>query len=255
MKNLLLETKKSILTITINREKSLNALNKSTLNELKTVFSSTKGKENIRGIIITGSGEKSFIAGADIKEFINLSVKEAENLSKKGHTLFNLIENFSIPVIAAINGFALGGGCELAMSCHIRYASSNAILGQPEVKLGIITGFGGSQRITKNISKGRSMEMLLTGRMYSADESLDMGLINKIFTIDKLLDEVTLIATMISKNSPQAIKKTIDLINKSYDLKNEDGLMVESIEFGKLFKEDESTEGLSAFIEKRKPKF
>ena len=121
--------------------------------------------------------------------------------------------------------------------------------------LGIITGFGGSQRITKNISKGRSMEMLLTGRMYSADESLDMGLINKIFTLDKLLDEVTLIATMISKNSPQAIKKTIELINKSYDLKNEDGLMVESIEFGKLFKEDESSEGLSAFIEKRTPKF
>jgi len=250
-----LNIKDSIAIIEINNEKQLNSLNQKVLIELSATILKLENNNLVKVIIITGSGQKAFVAGADIKEMQKMSKEEAYEYSRMGQNLFLKIENFKKPIIAAINGYALGGGCELAMSCHIRYASSNAILGQPEVKLGIITGFGGSQRITKNISKGRSMEMLLTGRMYSADESLDMGLINKIFTIDKLLDEVTLIATMISKNSPQAIKKTIGLINKSYDLKNEDGLMVESIEFGKLFKEDESTEGLSAFIEKRKPKF
>ena len=250
-----LNIKDSIAIIEINNKKQLNALNHKVLIELSETILKLENNNLVKVIIITGSGQKAFVAGADIKEMQNMSKEEAYNYSRMGQKLFLKIENFKKPIIAAINGYALGGGCELAISCHIRYASSNAMLGQPEVKLGIITGFGGSQRITKNISKGRSMEMLLTGRMYSADESLDMGLINKIFTVDKLLDEVILIATMISKNSPQAIKKTIGLINKSYDLKNEDGLMVESIEFGKLFKEDESSEGLSAFIEKRKPKF
>ena len=255
MKFINLSVKNSIAIIEINNEKQLNALNQKVLIELSATILKLENNNLVKVIIITGSGQKAFVAGADIKEMQKMSKEEAYEYSRMGQKLFLKIENFKKPIIAAINGYALGGGCELAMSCHIRYASSNAILGQPEVKLGIITGFGGSQRITKNISKGRSMEMLLTGRMYSADESLDMGLINKIFTIDKLLDEVTLIATMISKNSPKAIKKTIELINKSYDLKNEDGLMVESIEFGKLFKEDESSEGLSAFIEKRTPKF
>ena len=250
-----LNIKDSIAIIEINNEKQLNALNQKVLIELSATILKLENNNLVKVIIITGSGQKAFVAGADIKEMQKMSKEEAYEYSRMGQNLFLKIENFKKPIIAAINGYALGGGCELAMSCHIRYASSNAILGQPEVKLGIITGFGGSQRITKNISKGRSMEMLLTGRMYSADESLDMGLINKIFTLDKLLDEVILIATMISKNSPKAIKKTIELINKSYDLKNEDGLMVESIEFGKLFKEDESSEGLSAFIEKRTPKF
>ena len=255
MKFINLSVKNTIAIIEINNEKQLNALNQKVLIELSKTILKLENNNLVKVIIITGSGQKAFVAGADIKEMQKMSKEEAYDYSRIGQKLFLKIENFKKPVIAAINGYALGGGCELALSCHIRYASSNAILGQPEVKLGIITGFGGSQRITKNISKGSSMEMLLTGRMYSADESLDMGLINKIFTIDKLLDEVTLIATMISKNSPKAIKKTIELINKSYDLKNEDGLMVESIEFGKLFKEDESSEGLSAFIEKRTPKF
>ena len=255
MKFINLSVKNTIAIIEINNEKQLNALNQKVLIELSKTILKLENNNLVKVIIITGSGQKAFVAGADIKEMQKMSKEEAYDYSRIGQKLFLKIENFKKPVIAAINGYALGGGCELAMSCHIRYASSNAILGQPEVKLGIITGFGGSQRITKNISKGSSMEMLLTGRMYSADESLDMGLINKIFTIDKLLDEVTLIATMISKNSPKAIKKTIELINKSYDLKNEDGLMMESIEFGKLFKEDESSEGLSAFIEKRTPKF
>ena len=255
MKFINLKIDNYIAVIEINNESQLNALNQKVLLELDTVISKLENDKSVKILIITGAGKKAFVAGADIKEMQKMSKEEAYNYSKLGNQLFLKIENFKKPVIAAINGYALGGGCELALSCHIRYASSNAIFGQPEVKLGLITGFGGSQRITKNLSKGHSMEMLLSGRMYSADESLKIGLINKIFNLDELLNEVKLIAKTIISNSPKAIEKTIELINKSYDLKMEDGLTVESIEFGKLFNEDETNEGLSAFIEKRKPKF
>ena len=255
MKFINLKIDNYIAVIEINNESQLNALNQKVLLELDIVISKLENDNSVKILIITGAGKKAFVAGADIKEMQKMSKEEAYNYSKLGNNLFLKIENFKKPVIAAINGYALGGGCELALSCHIRYASSNAIFGQPEVKLGLITGFGGSQRITKNLSKGHSMEMLLSGRMYSADESLKIGLINKIFNLDELLNEVKLIAKTIISNSPKAIEKTIELINKSYDLKMEDGLTVESIEFGKLFNEDETNEGLSAFIEKRKPKF
>ncbi len=255
MKFINLKIDNYIAVIEINNESQLNALNQKVLLELDTVISKLENDKSVKILIITGAGKKAFVAGADIKEMQKMSKEEAYNYSKSGNNLFLKIENFKKPVIAAINGYALGGGCELALSCHIRYASSNAIFGQPEVKLGLITGFGGSQRITKNLSKGHSMEMLLSGRMYSADESLKIGLINKIFNLDELLDEVKLIAKTIISNSPKAIEKTIELINKSYDLKIEDALTMESIEFGKLFNEDETNEGLSAFIEKRKPKF
>ncbi len=255
MKFINLKIDNYIAVIEINNESQLNALNQKVLLELDKVISKLENDKSVKIVIITGAGKKAFVAGADIKEMQKMSKEEAYNYSKLGNKLFLKIENFKKPVIAAINGYALGGGCELALSCHIRYASSNAIFGQPEVKLGLITGFGGSQRITKNLSKGHSMEMLLSARMYSADESLKMGLINKIFNLDELLNEVKLIAKTIISNSPKAIEKTIELINKSYDLKIEDGLTVESIEFGKLFNEDETKEGLSAFIEKRKPKF
>jgi len=255
MKFINLKIDNYIAVIEINNESQLNALNQKVLLELDTVISKLENDKSVKILIITGAGKKAFVAGADIKEMQKMSKEEAYNYSQLGNKLFLKIENFKKPVIAAINGYALGGGCELAFSCHIRYASSNAIFGQPEVKLGLITGFGGSQRITKNLSKGHSMEMLLSARMYSADESLKIGLINKIFNLDELLNEVKLIAKTIISNSPKAIEKTIELINKSYDLKIEDGLTVESIEFGKLFNEDETNEGLSAFIEKRKPKF
>ena len=255
MKFINLKVDNYIAVIEINNESQLNALNQKVLLELHTLISKLENDKLVKILIITGSGKKAFVAGADIKEMQKMSKEEAYNYSKLGNNLFLKIENFKKPVIAAINGYALGGGWELALSCHIRYASSNAIFGQPEVKLGLITGFGGSQRITKNLSKGHSMEMLLSGRMYSADESLKIGLINKIFNLDELLNEVKLIAKTIISNSPKAIEKTIELINKSYDLKIEDGLTVESIEFGKLFNEDQTNEGLSAFIEKRKPKF
>tara|TARA_B100000614_G_scaffold242761_1_gene245353 strand:+ start:2784 stop:3557 length:774 start_codon:yes stop_codon:yes gene_type:complete len=247
---------KNILLIKISNESQLNALNSTLLNELNEVISDYENDDSVRCIIITGKGEKAFAAGADIKEMQKMSKDEAFEYSKLGSNLFSKIENLSKPVIAAINGFALGGGCELAMSCHIRYASSNALLGQPEVKLGLITGFGGSQRITKNLTKSLSMEMLLTGKNYSADESFKIGLVNKIFdTKADLIDYALKTANIIIQNSPKAITKSIQLINQSYNLDDSDGFNVESIEFGKLFNEKETDEGLTAFIEKRKPKF
>ena len=255
MKFINLNIENYIAVIEINNESQLNALNQKVLLELNTVISKLENDKLVKVIIITGYGKKAFVAGADIKEMQKMSKEEAYSYSRLGNELFLKIENLKKPVIGAINGYALGGGCELALSCHIRYASPNAVFGQPEVKLGLVTGFGGSQRITKNLSKGHSMELLLSGRMYSADESLKIGLINKIFNIEELVDKVKEIAEIIIKNSPKAIEKTIELINKSYDLKIEDGLTVESIEFSKLFNEDEANEGLSAFIEKRKPKF
>lgn len=242
--------------ITINNEKHLNALNKNLLRELSSTIDNICTDNTIRVIIIIGAGKKAFAAGADIKEMNGMTKEDAYNYSKLGSDLFYKIETLNIPVIAAINGYALGGGCELAMSCHIRYASSNAILGQPEVKLGLITGFGGSQRITKNLSKSHAMEMLLSGRNYSAQECKKMGIVNDVLNSkNELIDRVNFIAKQISRNAPIAIEKTIELINKSYDTHIDDGLSIESIEFGKLFDEDESNEGLKSFIEKRKPNF
>ena len=255
MKFINLKIDNYIAVIEINNESQLNALNQKVLLELDTVISKLENDKSVKILIITGAGKKAFVAGADIKEMQKMSKEEAYNYSQLGNKLFLKIENFKKPVIAAINGYALGGGCELALSCHIRYASPNAVFGQPEVKLGLVTGFGGSQRITKNLSKGHSMELLLSGRMYSADESLKIGLINKIFNIEELVDKVKEIAEIITKNSPKAIEKTIELVNKSYDLKLNDGLNIEAIEFGKLFNENESKEGMDAFIEKRKPNF
>ena len=181
--------------------------------------------------------------------------EEAYDFSRKGQKLFSKIENFKKPVIAAINGYALGGGSELALSCHIRCASIKAQIGQPEVKLGIIAGWGGTQRLRKIVSKGKAIEILTSGKIYSADKCLNMGLIDNLFDDKDLMDETIKIAIQISKNSPTAIAKTIELVNRSYDINNEDGFSIEAIEFGKLFEESESREGINAFIEKRKPKF
>ena len=210
---------------------------------------------DIKSVVITGEGDKAFIAGADIKEMQVMSKELAHAHSKLGQSIFSKIENFNKPVIAAINGYALGGGCELALACHMRYASNQALIGQPEVKLGLIAGFGGTQRLAKIVSKGKAMEILLYGKMYSSSESLSIGLIDAIFDHDKLLDSIYEIIDTISLNAPNAISKTIELVNKSYDLKLNDGLNIEAIEFGKLFNENESKEGMDAFIEKRKPNF
>jgi enoyl-CoA hydratase len=206
-------------------------------------------------VVITGEGDKAFIAGADIKEMQAMSKELAHAHSQLGQSIFSKIENFNKPVIAAINGYALGGGCELALACHMRYASNKALIGQPEVKLGLIAGFGGTQRLGKIVSKGKAMEILLSGKMYSSSESLSIGLVDGVFDHDELLDNVHKTINTISLNAPNAISKTIELVNKSYDLKLNDGLNIEAIEFGKLFNENESKEGMDAFIEKRKPNF
>jgi len=232
-----------------------NTLSTDVLKELDLSIDKIALDSDIKSVVITGEGDKAFIAGADIKEMQAMSKELAHAHSKLGQSIFSKIENFNKPVIAAINGYALGGGCELALACHMRYASNKALIGQPEVKLGLIAGFGGTQRLGKIVSKGKAMEILLSGKMYSSSESLSIGLIDGVFDHDQLLDNVYKTTNAISLNAPNAISKTIELVNKSYDLKLNDGLNIEAIEFGKLFNENESKEGMDAFIEKRKPNF
>ena len=242
----------SIITISNG---PFNTLSTDVLKELDLSIDKLALDSDVKSVVITGEGDKAFIAGADIKEMQTMSKELAHAHSKLGQSIFSKIENFNKPVIAAINGYALGGGCELALACHMRYASNQALIGQPEVKLGLIAGFGGTQRLAKIVSKGKAMEILLSGKMYSSSESLSIGLVDAIFDHDKLLDSVYEIIDTISLNGPNAISKTIELVNKSYDLKLNDGLNIEAIEFGKLFNENESKEGMDAFIEKRKPNF
>lgn len=243
-----------VCTITISNG-AYNTLNSKVLNELNIIIDEILSNKNIKVIIIKGDGDKAFVAGADIKEMQLMDKQQAVKHSKLGQSIFSKIENSHKPIIALINGFALGGGCELALACHIRYATENATLGQPEVKLGLIAGFGGTQRLRKVVSKGKAMEILLSGKMYSAIESLSIGLIDDIINSTEINDKTQKIAEKISFNGPNALSKTIELVNQSYYLKNNDGYNIESIEFGKLFEEKESQEGLSAFIQKRNPNF
>tara|TARA_Y100001970_G_scaffold135238_1_gene166494 strand:- start:366 stop:1133 length:768 start_codon:yes stop_codon:yes gene_type:complete len=254
MKHIKINNNNNISIITISNG-PFNTLSSEVLKELDLTIDELTLNTNIKSVIITGEGDKAFIAGADIKEMQSMSKEEALQHSRLGQSIFSKIENFNKPVVAAINGYALGGGCELALACHMRYASDKALLGQPEVKLGLIAGFGGTQRLGKIIAKGKAMEVLLSGKMYSSVESLSMGLIDGVFDHQELLGNVQKILNEISLNAPNAISKTIELVNKSYDLKLDEGFNVESIEFGKLFDEDESSEGMNAFIEKRKPNF
>ena len=254
MKYLNIKNDNSITIIEIQNG-SFNTLNSKVLLELDSFIDSIKNDSKIKCLIITGSGDKAFVAGADIKEMSLMNKVDAANHSKLGQKIFSKIESLHIPVIAAINGYALGGGCELSLACHIRYASKNAYIGQPEVKLGLIAGFGGTQRLGKVVSKGKALEILLTGKMYSSTEALNIGLIDGIFNDKELLEKVINIAKKIIANGPKSITKTIELVNKSYHLDQNDGFNIESIEFGKLFDEKESDEGMDAFINKRKPNF
>ena len=254
MNNLLVSNKELITTITVNRPKQLNALNISTIKELGKAFNNLKNDKNTRVIVLTGAGEKSFVAGADIKEFSNYDNKQGTDLSRSGHlNLFNLIEDFPKPVIAAINGYALGGGLELALSAHIRVASKNSKLGLPEVSLGVIPGYGGTQRLTNLVGKGRAMEYILTAKMIGVEDAKHSGLINEYCELEDLLPTCENIARKIIKNSPRAISKAIKCINAS--LKNERGFETEIEEFGKCFQTDDFVEGTTAFLEKRKPKY
>ena len=251
--NILLEKQEKINIITINRPESLNALNGKTIKEISGALDISENDIDCRVIIITGSGQKSFVAGADIKEFSDFGQHEAEELARNGQNLlFNKIENLKKPVIAAVNGFALGGGLELAMSCHIRYASENAKLGLPEVTLGLIPGYGGTQRLPKLVGKGIANEMIFSAKMISAERAKEIGLVNEVYSIEDLLPKTIELASLISKNSSQAISKAITAVNAS---DNQNGHELEIKFFGELFDMEDKKEGISAFINKRKPNF
>lgn len=255
MNNILTEQNGHVLTITINRPNQLNALNKETISELNQALSAANEDSSVGAVILTGSGEKAFVAGADIKEFADFSVEKGKELSAKGHDiLFNFIENMTTPVIAAVNGFALGGGLELAMAAHIRIASDNAKLGLPEVSLGVIPGYGGTQRLAQLVGRGKAMEMVTTAGMISAEDAQSWGLINHVVPQAELMDLAQKIASKILKNSPMAIGAAIKAINANY-VDGVNGMQVEIDEFGKCFGTPEFVEGTTAFIEKRKADF
>lgn len=249
------ELKNDVLLITINRPDKLNALNKKTIEELHDTFVEAENNKNIRALIITGSGNKAFVAGADIAELANLTIEEGKRLSSNGHfKIFNFIENYSKPVIAAINGFALGGGLELAIACHIRVASTTAKMGLPEVSLGIIPGYGGTQRLAQLVGKGKAFEMIVTADMITAEDAYKWGLVNYITTQQDLLSKCFEITTKIASQSPIAIKAAIKAINAGYN-NHLNGYEVEIEEFGKIFGSGDFKEGAAAFMEKRKANF
>ncbi len=244
-----------IKIITISRPKNLNALNRDTIQELHSELSSCKEDDGVYVVVITGEGEKAFVAGADIKEFSDYSVEQGMKLSKDGHDkLFNFIENMNKPVIAAVNGFALGGGLELALSCHMRVASHNAKLGLPEVTLGLIPGYGGTQRLAQIAGKGKAFEMITTAQMISAEEALGVGLVNYVTTQSELIDKCKELANKVAANSGTAIEAAIKAINAGYDV-SKDGYEEEIKEFGNAFGTKDFVEGTTAFMEKRKPEF
>lgn len=252
--NVLLSTRQSIATISINRPKKLNALNRETIQELHDAFETLEADNEIKVIILTGSGEKAFVAGADILEFANFSEKEGGQLAAKGQELlFDFVENLSKPVIAAVNGFALGGGLELAMACHFRVASHNARMGLPEVSLGVIPGYGGTQRLPQLIGKGLAMELIMTAGMIDVDRALSYGLINHVVSQELLLEFCEKLASKISNNSPVAIKHAIKAVNTGF--KNSNGYAAEIAAFGACFGTEDFKEGTTAFLEKRKANF
>jgi len=245
----------AVLVLTIQRPDQLNALNKATIEELNLALNEADQNTSIRCVIITGSGTKAFVAGADIKEFAGFSVEQGEALSRDGHNLlFNHVENMSKPVIAAVNGFALGGGLELAMSCHFRYASENAKLGLPEVTLGVIPGYGGTQRLAQLVGKGKAMEMITSAQMIGAAEAKDWGLVNQVVPQEELLNTCMTIAQKIATNSPRAISAALRSVLSGYAYA-ETGLNTEIKEFGECFGTADFKEGTTAFMEKRKPTF
>ncbi len=252
--NLLYHVENFICTITINRPDKLNALNKETIAEVGRAFAEAQQDPAVRGIILTGSGTKAFIAGADISEFASFNLAQGMELSAHGHGVFNSVEHCSKPVIAAVNGFALGGGCELAMACHLRIASENAKFGQPEVKLGLIPGYGGTQRLARLIGKGKAMELLMTADMIDAQEAWRLGLVNLVVPADQLLDKCREILQKMIANAPIALSEIIHTVNAYYD-KEQNGFQLEIERFGACFNTEDFKEGTEAFLNKRKAAF
>jgi len=251
---LLTSLENGIYTIIINRPDKLNALNKDVFTDLNTALDEIEKNKEIKSVIITGAGPKAFVAGADISEFIVLNKEQAMALAKRGQDIFARIENSSKPVVAAVNGFALGGGCELAMSCHFRIASENAKFGQPEVNLGLIPGYGGTQRLVQLIGKGKAMELLMSAHMIDANEAKQLGLVNYVTTPDTLLDHCIKILTIINSKAPLAVAGCIKAANAVFD-ESKDGFALEIEEFGNTFDTEDMKEGVAAFLEKRKADF
>lgn len=253
--NILCEKKEGIATITVNRPKVLNALNVATMDELRRAVLDVWHDDSVGVLIITGSGEKAFVAGADIKEFQQLSPDAARRFALSGQHVFRLIEKMGKPSIAAVNGFALGGGCELAMACTIRVASENAKLGQPELNLGLIPGYGGTQRLARIVGKGLAMELILSGRFVDAREALSVRLVNKVVPADKLLSTCQEMAKVFLSKSAPVVRYAMGAIDEGLQVSLDDGCNVEASFFGLCFATEDMKEGVSAFLEKREPKF
>jgi len=253
--NLLLDIKDHIATVTVNRPDKLNALNIQTVNELNDVFTEIEENEDVYVVIITGSGEKAFVAGADISELNELDVLSAKEFSERGNHVYSRIEGLDKPVIAAVNGFALGGGCELALACHIRVASENAKFGQPEVNLGIIPGYGGTQRLPRVVNPGRALEYILTGDMINAEEAFRTGLVNRVFPQSELMNKTMEIASKIASKGRQAIRFALKAVRSTMNMSLKDGLKYEASLFALSCSTEDFKEGTAAFLEKRKPVF
>jgi len=253
--NVVYEKKGAIAYVTVNRPKVLNALNKPTWGDLRVAFEEARGDAEIRGVILTGAGDKAFIAGADISELARVTAFEAEQSSRFGQGVLDLIENLGKPVIAAINGFALGGGCETAMACTIRIAVETARFGQPEVKLGLVPGGGGTQRLPRLIGKGRALQLILSGEMIGAQEAYRVGLVNEIVPAADLIPRAEAILKQITANAPIALKFALEAANKGMQTSQDEGLLLEASYFGLCAATEDKKEGTSAFLEKRTPQF
>ena len=255
LENVLYEKRSGIAYVTLNRPKVLNALNTPTWTDLKRAFEDARDDAAVRGVILTGAGDKAFIAGADISELAHVTAVEAEKSSSYGQGVLNLIENLGKPVVAAVNGFALGGGCETAMACTIRIASEKAKFGQPEVTLGLIPGGGGTQRLPRLVGKGRALQLVLSGEMINAQEAYRIGLINEIVPAAGLIQRAEAILKQISANAPIAVKFALEAANKGMETSQSEGLLLEASYFGLCAATEDKKEGTSAFLEKRAPQF
>lgn len=253
--NLLSERRGEVLWLTVNRPDKLNALNRATMSELDAAVAAAEADGAVHALVITGAGDKAFVAGADISELRTLGAVEAKEFALRGQAVFNRIGRLAKPTVAAVNGFALGGGCELAMACHIRIASSNAVFGQPEVKLGLIPGYAGTQRLPRLVGRGRALEILLTGRNVAADEAARIGLANAVVEPGELVAEVDKLLQKILANGPLAVSHCIAAVNHGLEMGFDDACLLEATLFGVGAASDEMTEGTTAFLEKRKPVF
>lgn len=255
LKNIILEKSEHLAIVTINRPKALNALNSETLKDLDLVLEDLEKDNNIYCVILTGSGEKAFVAGADISEMKDLSEEEGRNFGLLGNKVFRRLEKLDKPVIAAISGFALGGGCELAMACDIRIASEKARFAQPEAGLGITPGFGGTQRLPRLVGEGKAKELIYTCATIKADEALSIGLVNKVVTLESLMDEAKAMASLIMANAPIAVKLCKDAINRGMQVDIDKAVEIEAGDFGKCFATEDQKEGMTAFMERRAKNF